>query len=351
MKKKLKYFMNWFFFQYKILKRNLWDKFNFEINYPNIWKWTPGIKYIPQNFILMKKLYKKNIINNYDIVHFNNTENFLNFKPQKNQVSIAESHWFDFWVNYAGFVKDEKNILKNIVWRCIDLLFGWKIRKKIQEFDIYYCSTPDMLEPLRKKVRKDVKWLPNPIDTSIFKPEWEIIKLEWFPSFFFPTRVHWDKKPEVAINIFRNYIKPNYPNATLHLLNQWYEVDKYKKILSDKSTYYWHDFMDKETLASKIRWSDYCFWDFSIWWLSLMPMQIMASKKPIISYDMHEILKIPREELEEFTKKLMNDDKFRNEYIERNYNYIMEYHTEESICKMHIDNLRPFIKSKLNINI
>lgn len=347
MAKKLTYFMNGFSFQFNIFKKNISDKFDLDLKYPNIWKITPWFKYIPENMKLIKSMYKKWEIQKYDIVHFNNTENFLNFKPQKNQVSIAESHGFDFGVNYKWFVQDEKNPIKYIVWRAIDLLFGWKIRKKIQEFDIYYCSTPDMLETLREKVRKDVKWLPNPVDTTIFKPEWDVIKLEWSPSFFFPTRVHWDKKPEIAIGIFKNYIKPHYPNATLHLLNQWYEVDKYKKTLDDKSTYFWHDFMDKETLAAKIRWSDYCFWDFSIWGLSLMPMQIMACKKPIITYDMHEIVKVAREDLENLTKQLLEDEEFRTSYIERNYKYILDFHTEKSICKIHLENLKPFIKQKL----
>jgi len=351
MKNKLSYFMNWFWFQYDFLNRHLSNIFNFDIKYPNIKTYTPWWKYIPLNFLLLRKLYKKKEIQKYNIVHFNNTENFLNFKKLDKQISIAESHWFDFWVNYKWLVKDEKNIFKYIIWNIINFLIWWKIRKKIQEFDIYYCSTPDMLEPLKENVRKDVRWLPNPINIEIFKPKWNIIELEWNPACFFPTRLHWDKKPEYAIDIFKNYIKPNFPEATLHLLNQWFEVWKYKKELSDNSTYFWHDFMDKETLAWKIRGSDLCFGDFSIWGLSLMPMQIMASKKPIITYDTHEIVKINRDKLLDLTKNILEDKKFRDDYIEKNYNYILQYHTEESISKIHLENLKPFLKEKLNINL
>ena len=343
--------MNGFSFQYDFFERHLGKIFDIDLKYPNIGTYTPWWKYIPQNFFMFRKMYKKGEIQKYNIVHFNNTENFLNFKKQKNQISIAESHGFDFWVNYQGFVKDEKNPAKYILWNIINALFWWKIRKKIQEFDLYYCSTPDMLGPLRKKVRSDVKWLPNPINTEIFQPEWKTIKLEWNPSFFFPTRVHGDKKPEIAIDIFRNYIKPNFPDATLHLLEWGYEVPKYKKILSDTKTYFWHWFMDKQTLAAKIRWSDYCFWDFSIGGLSLMPMQIMACKKPIITYDMHEIIKVPREELLELTKKLLEDSEYREQYVKKNYNYIMKHHTEEAVCGLHLDNLRPLIDKKFNIKI
>gem|GEM_PF-1398936 len=36
-------------------------------------------------------------------------------------------------------------------------------------------------------------------------------------------------------------------------------MKKYKSELSDPKTYFWHDFMDKEMLAAKIRGSDFCF--------------------------------------------------------------------------------------------
>ena len=186
--------------------------------------------------------------------------------------------------------------------------------------------------------------MPNPVNTEIFNPEGKVIKLEWNPACFFPTRLHWDKKPEYAIKIFQEYIKPRYPEATLHLLNQWFEVEKYKKELSDPKTYFWHDFMDKETLAAKIRGSDFCFWDFSIGGLSLMPMQIMATKKPIVTYDMHELIKVPREELLNLTQKLFEDKKFCKEYVEKNYKYILEVHSEEAVCKQHLENLKPFLE-------
>lgn len=338
--------MNGFSFQFDFLKRQLWETIDFTLCYPNQRKSTPGWKYIPWNMYMIWKKYRKGEMKKYKIVHFNNTENFLNYKKIPGQISIAESHGFDFWVNYPWLVKDEKNPVKYIVWRCIDLCIGWKIRKKIREFDIYYCSTPDMLEPLRKKVRLDVKWLPNPINTEIFFPEGKTIDMPGNPACFFPTRLHGDKKPEYAIEIFQKYIKAKFPDATLHLLNQWYELWKYKKELSDSSTYFWHDFMDKETLAAKIRGSDICFWDFSIGGLSLMPMQIMACKKAIISYDMHEIIKIPREELMDYTMKIMEDNEFKKSEIEKNYDYIMWYHTEKSIVEMHIKNLQEFIDIK-----
>lgn len=368
MKNKLRYFINWFPFQYGLFKGRL-GMFDFFYSGPNVieknswyawktiriddgteYKLISGYHYILQNFLLLRNLYKRGEVQKYDIVQMNNTENFLNFKKVPNQISIAESHGFDFGVNYSRYLKDEKNILKKYMGWIIDRLIWWKIRQKIQEFDIYYCSTPDMVGPLQELVRKDVKWFPNPINIDIFKPEWDTIKLEWNPACFFPTRLHGDKKPEYAIKIFQEYIKPNYPGATLHLLNQWFEVQKYREILSDPETYFWHDFMDKETLAAKIRGSDYCFWDFSIGGLSLMPMQIMACKKPIITYDMHELIKVEREDLLGLTKRLFEDEKFKQEYVERNYRYILDFHSEKAICRIHLENIKPFLKSKLHLS-
>lgn len=363
--KPIKYAMNGFPFQYSFFVKNI--GFDFAYIWPNIltpdyfwktikiddgteYKYLSGTSYIFQNLKLLHNLYRRGEMKQYDIVQINNTENFLLFRPSDSQVSIAESHGFDFWVNYARYLQDEKNLFLKIFWWIIDKLIGWRVRQKIQQFDLYYCSTPDMLESLRR-IRPDVKWLPNPINTNIFNPEGNIIKLEWNPACFFPTRLHGDKKPEYAIRIFQEYIKPKFPEATLHLLNQWFEVEKYKKELFDEKTYFWHDFMDKETLAAKIRGSDFCFWDFSIGGLSLMPMQIMACRKPIVTYDMHELIKVEREDLWELTKKIFEDREFSREYVERNYKYIQDMHTEESICRMHIENLKPIIKRKLNVEL
>ena len=348
--------INWFPFQYVFFNKNL--PIEFDYIWPNLikwkyswktiktddwrdWKLMPWTIYIIKNFFTLLQFYLSWKEKKYDLIHINNVENFLNFRKRKNQISVAESHWFDFGVNYKRYLVDEKNLIKKIIWLMIDKSLWRLIRKKIKQFDIYYCSTPDMLNPL-KKIREDVKRLPNPINTEVFNPKWKIIKLEWNPACFFPTRLHWDKKPEYAIKIFKEYIKPNYPWATLHLLNQWFELDKYKKKLNDPQTYYWHDFMDKQTLAAKIRWSDFCFWDFSIWGLSLMPMQIMACKKPIITYDMHELIKIPREKLLELTKKLFENKEFRDEYVERNYRYIITTHSEEAVSKKYLNDIRIF---------
>ena len=72
--------MNGFSFQFDFFERQLSEEFDFELRYPNMRKYTPGWKYIPQNMWMMYKMYRKGEMKKYDIVHFNNTENFLNYK-------------------------------------------------------------------------------------------------------------------------------------------------------------------------------------------------------------------------------------------------------------------------------
>ena len=82
-----------------------------------------------------------------------------------------------------------------------------------------------------------------------------------------------------------------------------------------------------------------------------MPMQIMACRKPIVTYDMHELIKVEREDLLELTRRIFEDADFSREYVERNYKYIQDTHTEDSICRMHLENLKPIIKRKLNVDL
>jgi len=75
----------------------------------------------------------------------------------------------------------------------------------------------------------------------------------------------------------------------------------------------------------------------------------MACRKPIVTYDMYELIKVNHEDLLNLTKQIFEDPIFVKEYIDRNYRYIQEVHSGEAICRMHLENLRPFIEKKLHI--
>jgi glycosyltransferase involved in cell wall biosynthesis len=304
----------------------------------------PAYKYVFKNYVLTRDLYKSGEINKYTIIHLNRPETLLLADKIPNQILIVHIHGFDIGILGKNYLKDIHNIPKKFIGYLFDKFIENKIKEKINLADIFYCSTPDLIEPIEDWCKRKPTWLPNPIDTEIFSPNGPVIKLPGEPACFLAARLHGDKKPEIAIEIFKNYIKPRYKNATLHLLNIGELVGKYKKELSDPKTYFWHDFMDKKTLASKIRGADLVFGDFSIGALSLLPMQVMAAKKPIITLDKYEIVKKDLDELPALTLKILEDDFFAKLYVEKNYDYIVKYHSQEAVSKAHLDNIRKVIK-------
>ncbi len=88
--------MNGFAFQYLFFQRQLGKIFQIEIKNPDPVVYNTGAKYIPKNILMMRELYARGEVAQYDIVQFNNTENFLLFQKSEKQISIAESHGFDF---------------------------------------------------------------------------------------------------------------------------------------------------------------------------------------------------------------------------------------------------------------
>lgn len=339
---KPKYFINSFYFQFQLFKKLLSSDFDFFFS-PLLKKSIRALWYVPYNYFLVRWLYFSGRMKEYKVVHFNRPEVLLSFKKIKGQISIFEIHGFDIGIVSENYLKDVGSKLKRIT----GLLLDWAVRptviKKSSQVDIFYCSTPDLITPIEKVFGRRPIWLPNPVDTKLFNPEGNIFILEGNPACFLAARLNGDKRPDVAIDIFNKIIKPNFPRATLHLLGFGDKVSFYKKILTDKNTYFWHDFMDKSTLASKIRGADLVFGDFSIGALSLLPMQVMAMKKPIVTLDRYEIIKKEIDELPELALRLLSDSDFRNDFVEKNYAYILESHSEAAVAKKHLDNLSKFL--------
>lgn len=339
---KPKYFINSFYFQFQLFKKLLSSDFDSFFS-PLLKKPIRALWYVPYNYFLVKWLYLSGRMKEYRVVHFNRPEALLSFKKIKGQISIFEIHGFDIGIVSENYLKDVGSKLK----RTIGLLLDWAVRpiiiKKSSQVDIFYCSTPDLITPIEKVFGRRPVWFPNPVDTKLFSPEGNIFVLEGDPACFLAARLNGDKRPDVAIDIFNKIIKPNFPKATLHLLGFGDKAPFYKKILTDKDTYFWHDFMDKPTLASKIRGADLVFGDFSIGALSLLPMQVMAMKKPIVTLDRYEIIKKEVNELPELALRLLSDSDFRSDFIEKNYSYILESHSEAAVAKKHLDNLSKFL--------
>lgn len=341
---KKKYLINSFYFQKQLFEKYLSEQFDFYF--------SPGLEnlrvraafYVPINIINIIYLYLSKKIKKYDILQFNRSEAFWLFNKIPNQLSIFEIHGFDVGVNGKIYLQDLHNKFKYYLGLLIDKIISKKIIRNIHKVDLFYCSTPDLVEPIYNWCGRKPVWLPNPIDFSLFTPNGNTDNLPGNPACFLAARLHGDKKPGVAIDIFINHIKKAYPEATLHLLNTGELAEKYKNELVDKKTYFWYDYMSKEELASKIRGADLVFGDFSIGALSLLPMQVMALKKPIVTLDNYEVIKIKTDELANLSIKLLRDEEFRNNFIERNYNYIIKTHDPKEIAMVHYENIKKILK-------
>lgn len=336
---KIKYLINSFFFQKQLFEKHLSEHFDFDFFPPFVNTRLRAAFYVPLNIFCLCWYYLSGKIKKYRVVHFNRAEAFLLFRKFPGQISIFEVHGFDVGVKGEAYLADLHSGFKKRIGRLIDRLIEGRIKKNIAQVDLFYCSTPDLVEPIEQWCGRKPIWLPNPIDMAMFKPDGETIKLPGKPACFLAARLHGDKKPEVAIEIFRNHIKPRFKEATLHLIDTGELASHYKKVLDDKETFFWHGYMGKEELAAKLRGADLVFGDFSIGALSLLPMQIMALKKPIVTLDRYEAVKVEPAGLSSLALDLLEKPGFREEFVRKNFDYLIEHHSGEAVARRHLQNL------------
>lgn len=344
---KPKYFINSFYFLHELFVKHLGGFFEFTYTPPfhkPLETPLPARIFVLRNYIFLKTVYALGKIKHFNVVHLNRAEGFLCFKKYPRQISIFEIHGFDVGVRGKDYLKDLRTPWKVWLGTALDKLIERRVIKKIQEPNILYVSTPDLVKPIEEWCGRKPMWLPNPVDTGLFNPSGPVKKLQGSPAILLAARLHGDKKPEVAFAIFEKHILPKYPNAVLHLLTTGELVNYYKLKTENSPHFSWLPYMDKPTLASVIRGADLVFGDFSIGALSLLPMQTMLCKKPIVSLDNYEIIKKSVGELPDYALRMLNDADFRTKEIEEKYNYVMQTHSPEGVCKIHMKNLEPFLE-------
>ncbi len=340
MKSKPKYLINGFKF--------LYDSFS---KVDNTYEYTFAFpKSTRYDFITNYLLLNKINLSEYEVIHINCWENILHYNPRKklkNQITIAEAHGFFVGVNFNATLR-ELPIEKKIPNYVLKILFDKYMQKKLKQYDLFYVSTPNMLEHA-KKIRNDAIWLPNPINTSIFNPNGPKIKLEGNPAIFLPTRLHAFKNPLFGINLFKK-IKDKYPKAKLHMINYGQGADPlfsaFKKIINEKDVIY-HNRMPHDELAKHYRSADLVLGQFNenLGNFSLVELEAMACGAPIVTLDKYEIKKEFSEldKLEALAFKLIEDKKFKKQFIKRNQEYVYNYHSEENVIKSikeHIKNIK-----------
>ncbi len=340
-----KYLINSFYFQKQLFEKHLSDRFDFDFIPPYHDVPMGAARYIPLNLWHTERLYMTGAARKYDVVHFNRPEAMWAFRPLPKQASVFEAHGFDVGMRAEPYLKDIGSVAKKALGWALDRFMRAGVRRNIARADIFYCSTPDLIEPLAEWCGREPVWLPNPIDGNFWTPAGDKVPLAGSPACFLAARLHGDKRPDIAIDIFRNHVKPRFKDATLHMIGTGELASRYRKELSDPKTYFWHGYMGKPALAATLRGADLVFGDFSIGALSLLPLQAMALGRPIVTLDRYEIVRREPDELPALALRLLSDPDFRDESVRANREHALSVHGGSAVCARHLAMLRPFLHS------
>ncbi len=338
---KPRYYINSFRFQYDLFSRRLGNRYDFFFSPPYFTERLSAWKYILLNVRQLMRERWRGEWAAFDVVHLNRPEAAPIFKRRReNQTVVVEIHGFDVGLMGRYYLKDIHNPVKVALGYLATWLAEPFVRRSIRtKADLIYVSTPDLVEPFSAWLGRKVEWLPNPIDADTFTPQGPVKKLSGQPSILLASRLHGDKKPEVAFDIFKNVILPKYPNAVMHLLSTGELVEKYRAETAGDKRFEWLPYMDKPTLVSVIRGADLVFGDFSIGALSMLPLQVMFSGRPIVTLDRYEVVKKDLDELGELALKLLSDAAFRDNYIKKTGEHARNFHSPESVARIHQENL------------
>lgn len=312
-------------------------EYEFVFSFPKSWRgdWIT-------NYQLIKKMIRTHEIDAYDIVHINNWEGILAYsKRRKDQIFVAHAHGFFVGVNFDRTIVELPFFRRNMS-RVLKFMLDAKMKRKLKTADLFYCSTPNMLEHC-KKIRPDAKWLPLPMNFKLCSPTGEKKKLEGNPAIFLPTRIHVFKNPIFGARLF-DRIRMKYPSAKLHIIRYGRGADPlYDEFVGivGKEHLIEHPLMPREELVKYYRGADLVLGQFNpnLGNLSLVELEAMACGAPIVTLDKFE-LDYPTEKLDSIAFRLIADKKYRLSYIKKNNSYVRKVHSEEAVAELHRKNLK-----------
>jgi hypothetical protein len=69
----------------------------------------------------------------------------------------------------------------------------------------------------------------------------------------------------------------------------------------------------------------------------MIELEAMACKSPIICHDLYEILFIDLKDILTVSHKIIDDLKYREKYVDRNYEYIKSVHSTKKVLSHYIN--------------
>lgn len=298
-------------------------------------------KYAYNDYSTFQKIQQELRKNKYDVVHMNSWFDIFLFKKYKEIKYIFESHGPHPGISLKYSLLFAENPLTRIFifffYPLFKIIFLYKIRK----VDLHYVSIPGILDLARQSNPK-AKWLPNPVDTEIFRKQKECLKLnDTYINIFYPTGLREIKNSGFALDLMSK-LQKKYKNIRFYIIKQSVSnFKKYKKQLEkiekniirldqvprEQIPFYYSADRDL-VLGSFYPEKTYAM-------LNMIENEAMACKAPVLCCDLNEIIFEPIEKLEKLAYKIIDNKEYRKKYIERNYAYVINVHGIQNVAKIY----------------
>lgn len=213
-------------------------------------------------------------------------------------------------------------------------LFGWIVKFNLQFADRVFVSTPDLLLP-------KTEFLPNPIDTSLFKPADSTLDLKAGHSYslFFPSRQVWKHKgQDLFLRALKILIDQGY-DCNLVMLEYGPDAEKTKMLVDElhlRKNVCFIPTIHPNDMPSYYNSSDIVWDQIGVGSIGLVSLEAMSCNKPVLAdfaYDTiyaepPPVIRVYNlQDIVIETKNLLDSKKFR---LSTRW-WIDKYHSYESI--------------------
>ncbi|MDO4713484.1 MAG: glycosyltransferase family 4 protein [bacterium] len=286
----------------------------------------------------------------FDIIHMHTRMDSILFWKRSKVKYIFESHGFHPGISfrYAWLFTESwgKRLILILCYPLFQVCFWYNIRR----MDRYYVSIPGIAAYL--KGNYDARWLPNPVDTELFQRRSSCLRLDPHKvNIFYPTGFRKIKNSEFALALMLQ-LQEKYPTICFYLIKTHTQhLKPYLPALRKlEKNIVWIEKVPREEMASyySAEWDCVLGSFFPEKWyaiLNMIELEAMACKAPVLGHDLYEVLFEPLENMFALACKLIEDTRFKAEYIQRNYNYVLATHSLAVVAKHYEADLKSLYTS------